>query len=138
VAVKIAGPLRQPGRDSAATPRAVRWLPRSLVLVVVGAACAGLFWCYLRLSETFPGGADGASNALEAWDMLHGNWLLHGWTLTDVAFYTTELPEYAAIELARGLGPGVLHAAMARAPVRAVARARRGSRGRHGPGRTPP
>jgi hypothetical protein len=113
VAVKIAGPLRQRARNSGAPGRPARWLARSLVVVAVGAACAGLFWCYLRLSETFPGGADGASNALEAWDMLHGNWLLRGWTLTDVAFYTTELPEYAAVELARGLGPGVLHAAPA-------------------------
>ena len=35
--------------------------------------------------------------------------LLRGWTLTDVSFYTTELPEYAAVELARGLNPGALH-----------------------------
>jgi hypothetical protein len=70
---------------------------------VVAAACAGLLCCYTRLSATFPGGSDGASNALEAWDLLHGNWLLRGWTLTDVSFYTTELPEYAAVELARGL-----------------------------------
>lgn len=82
-------------------------------MVAVSAACAVLFWCYARLSATFPGGSDGASNALEAWDMLHGNWLLHGWTLTDVAFYTTELPEYAVVELVHGLAPGVLHAAAA-------------------------
>jgi hypothetical protein len=74
-------------------------------------AALALAWCYMRLSATFPAGADGASNALEAWDMLHGNWLLHGWTLTDVSFYTTELPEYAAVELVRGLNPGVIHAA---------------------------
>jgi hypothetical protein len=67
----------------------------------------------VRLSATFSGGSDGASNALQAWDLLHGNWLLRGWTLTDVSFYTTELPEYAAVELARGLNPGVLHVAAA-------------------------
>jgi len=78
--------------------------------VVCGAA-VGLFTCYLRLSATFPVGSDGASNALEAWDLLHGNWLLRGWTFTDVAFYTTELPEYAAVELARGLNTGVVHTA---------------------------
>jgi hypothetical protein len=86
---------------------------RALVPLALGLACAGLCWCYLRLSATFPAGADGASNALEAWDLLHGNWLLRGWTLTDVSFYTTELPEYAAIELARGLSPGVLRIAAA-------------------------
>ena len=110
MAVKSAEPLRQHARDSA--PAGRRWR-RPLLLLAVGAACAGLFCCYVRLSATFPGGSDGASNALEAWDLLHGNWLLRGWTLTDVSFYTTELPEYAAVELARGLNPGVLHVAAA-------------------------
>ena len=36
--------------------------------------------------------------------MLHGNLLLHGWTVSDVSFYTTELPEYMGVELIRGLG----------------------------------
>lgn len=45
--------------------------------------------------------------------MLHGNLLLHGWTLTDVSFYTTELPEYMAVELIRGLSPAVVHTAAA-------------------------
>src|SRR5579875_2757825 len=53
-----------------------------------------LFLCYLRVSGTQVVTSDGASQALQAWDMLHGNWLLKGWTLTDVSFYTTELPEY--------------------------------------------
>ncbi len=84
-----------------------------LLLLALGLACGGLCYCYVRLSATFPAGSDAASNALEAWDLLHGNWLLHGWTLTDVSFYTTELPEYAAVELARGLHPGVLRIAPA-------------------------
>jgi hypothetical protein len=41
--------------------------------------------------------------------MLHGNWLLHGWTLGDVTYYTTEIPQYAVIELIRGLGADVVH-----------------------------
>jgi hypothetical protein len=106
VAVKSTGPLRQRARDSAASGRLPR---RLLVLAAVGAACVALYCCYARLSATFPGGSDGASNALEAWDLLHGNWLLRGWTLTDVSFYTTELPEYAVAELVHGLTPGVLH-----------------------------
>jgi hypothetical protein len=117
VAVKGAEPLRQHARDLS-FPHSLRSpggaTARRLLLVVgVGAACAGLFCCYVRLSATFPGGSDGASNALEAWGLLHGNWLLRGWALTDVSFYTTELPEYAAVELARGLNPGVLHVAAA-------------------------
>ncbi|HYZ54299.1 MAG TPA: hypothetical protein VE733_12490 [Streptosporangiaceae bacterium] len=61
------------------------------------AAAVVLFVCYLRLSRTQPVVSDGASNALQAWDMLHGNWLLRGWTVSDVSFYTTELPEYVAV-----------------------------------------
>jgi len=45
--------------------------------------------------------------------MLHGNLLLRGWTLTDVTFYTTELPEYMLTELGRGLGAGAAHTASA-------------------------
>ena len=89
--------------------RRARLFRRSLAAFAVGGAAVGLFACYLRLSATFAAGSDGASNALEAWDLLHGNWLLRGWTLSDVSFYTTELPEYAVVELARGLHPEVVH-----------------------------
>ena len=63
--------------------------------------------------------------------MLHGNPLLRGWWLSDVSFYTTELPEYMLVELARGLNPGVIHAVGA-ADVHRAARAR-GAAGQ-GPG----
>ena len=72
-----------------------------------------LFFCYLRISDTQPVTSDGASNALQAWDMLHGNVLLSGWTLTDVSFYTTELPEYMIVEAIRGLGAFDVHDAAA-------------------------
>jgi hypothetical protein len=81
------------------------------------AACAWLatgallFGCYLQISRTVPVDSDGAANALQAWDMLHGNLLLRGWRLSDVSFYTTELPQYMLIELARGLSPDVVHVA---------------------------
>ena len=100
------------GRRRRLRPSA-RTLRRALAVIASGTAAVGLFACYLRLSATFPVGSDGASNALEAWDLLHGNWLLRGWTFTDVSFYTTELPEYAAVELARGLNAGVVHTAAA-------------------------
>jgi len=45
--------------------------------------------------------------------MLHGNLLLHGWGLTDVSFYTTELPQYMLVELIRGLHTDVVHVAAA-------------------------
>ena len=74
-------------------------------------AALALFACYLRQSRTIAVGSDGASQALQAWDLLHGNLLLHGWWVTDVSFYTTELPQYAAIELAGGLAADVMHVA---------------------------
>src|ERR1022692_415806 len=79
----------------------------------LAAAGVVLFLCYLRLSRTVPVNSDGASNALQAWDMLHGNLLLHGWWLSDVSFYTTELPQYMLVESVRGLGPDVVHVAAA-------------------------
>jgi hypothetical protein len=85
--------------------------------MLAGRACAWLaagtllFGCYLQISRTVPVDSDGAANALQAWDMLHGNLLLRGWRLSDVSFYTTELPQYMLIELARGLSPGVVHVA---------------------------
>ena len=57
--------------------------------------------------------SDGSGNILQAWDMLHGNLLLTHWWVSDVSFYTTELPQYALIEAISGLGPWVVHAAAA-------------------------
>ena len=84
-------------------------------MVILGwlVAATGLFVCYLHLSRTVPANADGASIALQAWQMLHGNLLLHGWVLADVSFYTTELPEYMVIEFVHGLTPDVMHIASA-------------------------
>jgi len=78
------------------------------------AVCAALlFLGYLRVSWTVAATSDGAAQALQARDMLAGNWLLHGWMLGDVSFYTTELPEYVLVELIRPLGPSVIHVAAA-------------------------
>jgi hypothetical protein len=83
-----------------------RRLGRAAVVVL---AAVVLFVCYWRQSLTQPISSDGAANALQAWDMLHGNVLLHGWLLSDVSFYTTELPQYVLIEAVRGLGPEVVN-----------------------------
>jgi hypothetical protein len=83
------------------------WIGAYAVAAVV------LFLCYLRVSGTQSISSDGGSNALEAWDMLHGNLLLRGWTVTDVSFYTTELPEYMLLELIRGVSPALVHTAAA-------------------------
>ena len=71
--------------------------------IAVAVTSVVLFFCYLKQSLTVAPTSDGAANALQAWDMLHGNLLLHGWALSDVSFYTTELPEYVAVEWAHGL-----------------------------------
>ena len=39
--------------------------------------------------------------------------MLHNWWMSDVSFYTTELPEYALIDAIRGLSPDVTHIAAA-------------------------
>ncbi len=85
-------------------------LGRVTVVVVAGAV---LFACYWRQSQAAPLSSDGSANALQAWDMLHGNLLLHGWLLSDVSFYTTELPQYMLIETVHGLGAGVVNLAAA-------------------------
>jgi hypothetical protein len=78
------------------------------------AAVAGLLGlCYLRFGAAVSVNSDGAGFAIQAWDMLHGNLLLHGWVLSDVSFYTTELPQYMLIEMTKGLSPAVIHVAAA-------------------------
>jgi hypothetical protein len=97
-------------RPDAAPPRRRRGIAPAWA-AGIGVAALALFACYLRQSRTVAVGSDGASQALQAWDMVHGNPLLHGWRMTDVSFYTTELPQYALIELARRLNPDVIHVA---------------------------
>ena len=87
--------------------RRARW---AWVAGVAGAAVV-LFIAYLRMSGTYAATSDGADQALQGWDMLHGNLLLHGWTLGDVTYYTTEIPQYALVEMVRGLGADVVHIA---------------------------
>ncbi len=96
-----AAPDARPGR--ARFLASLGWVGGTVLAAVV------LMVCYLRIAGTVPVISDGAGNALQAWDMLHGNLLLHGWWVTDVSFYTTELPQYALVEAAAGLRPEVVH-----------------------------
>jgi hypothetical protein len=88
---------------------------RRLLAIGIWGGCAlvalALWAAYVRLSQTFPTDSDGASIALQAWQMLHGNPLLRGWVLADVSFYTTELPQYMLVELVTGLNANVIHVA---------------------------
>lgn len=64
--------------------------------------------CYLAQARTVATISEGASQALQGWDMLHGHLLLPGWSLSDVSFWTTEVPEYALVELIKGLNSNTI------------------------------
>ena len=111
------GRARETGPAPACGGRGRRGSARPARAAAIGAAAAVggalLFLGYLRVSWTVAATSDGAAQALQARDMLAGNWLLHGWTLSDVSFYTTELPEYVLVEVIRPFGLGVIHIAAA-------------------------
>jgi len=108
----------QSGQGQARPGRRPRRLPRPRPAVLGAAAtwlvaAVTLFACYLHVARTAAVTSDGASNALQAWDMLHGNPLLRHWQLSDVSFYPTELGQYMLIERLSGLTPDVVHIASA-------------------------
>jgi hypothetical protein len=103
--VRVAAPDEPPAPDQTRRATLTWWVwPAALAVAAVV-----LFFCYWRLSSTIPDNSDGSDQALQAWDMWHGNWLLSGWIVGDVSYYTTEIPEYILVELVRGLGPDVIH-----------------------------
>ena len=110
------------------------------VLGIYLLAGAALFTVYLRLSETYPLNSDSANILLMGRDLLHGHLLLHGWYMSDVSFYPTELPQYALLE--SFLGPRMQTAHVAAAMTYtltflfAVLLARSGSTGRRAMVRT--
>jgi len=106
------GITQRAGVTAARPGRPARWARGRWAAGFIAAAIA-LFTAYVRLSATYPVNSDGANIVLMSWDMLHGNLLLHAWWMSDVSFYTTELPEYMLIDAIRGLGPDVTHIAAA-------------------------
>jgi hypothetical protein len=115
------------------SPRTWRRWTTPAAFTVAGAA---LFCAFLRLSGTSAVNSDSSNVMLIAWDMLHGNLLLHGWYLADVSLYTTELPQYALLESFLGLHPETAHVAAAMtytlSVLLAALLARRGESGRAG------
>ena len=107
-----------------------RWAALAAYLL----AGAVLFVAYLRLSETSGLNSDSANILLMGWDLLHGNLLLHGWYMSDVSFFPTELPQYALLESFLGLHMQTAHVAAAMTYTLvflfAVLLARSGSTGR--------
>ena len=116
--------------ESAGVPGGRRWTVLAAYLLV-GVV---LFTVYLRLSETYPLNSDSANILLMGWDLLHGHLLLHGWYMSDVSFYPTELPQYALLESFLGLNMQTAHVAAAMTYTLtflfAVLLARSGSAGR--------
>ncbi len=110
-----------------------RWLRRLLGATAWIAGGMALFVFYLRISFTEHVTSDAANNALQAWDMLHGHLLLHGWILGDATYYTFDLPVLALAELFTGLSNLTSHVASALTylivTAGAVAIALAGSRG---------
>jgi hypothetical protein len=127
-------PARHPGpraaqEDRGTPPAARRWW--AAVAWAVGGLA--LFAFLLRISLGWVVDSDGANNALQAWDMLHGHVLLHGWVIGDATFYAFELPLNAITEVLFGLGNLAVHLASALTylivTVLAAALAVTGSRG---------
>jgi hypothetical protein len=75
--------------------------------------CIALFAFFLRISLSSAVNSDGANNALQAWDLLHGHVLLHGWLIGDATYYMFELPVLALSELLFGLRDLASHVASA-------------------------
>ncbi len=80
-------------------PAARRWWPAA---ASIGCGIA-LFAFLLRISLSRGMNSDGANNALQGWDIIHGNFLMHGWIIGDATYYTLELPLYALTEAVLGL-----------------------------------
>jgi hypothetical protein len=109
---------RLPARHARARPAGERSrgqvaARRLLTAAAIALTAVLLFVAYLMVSRTYPENSDEANILLMASDMLHGNVLLHGWYLSDVSFYTTELPQYALLERLIGLHADTAHVAAA-------------------------
>ncbi len=86
---------------------------RLSAIAAVAALTIGLFWAYLLQSRTQAANSDAAAMVLQGWDMAHGHLLLRGWLLSDVSFYTFEVPLDGLISLVYGLQSDVIHVAAA-------------------------
>ena len=97
-------------REGQATrPAEQRWLA---VAAWVGFSLV-LGALYLRISRSSSVDSDGANTSLQAWDLLHGHLLLHGWDIGDANFYFLEQPVNALTEAIFGLGNFAAHAGSA-------------------------
>lgn len=125
-------PAPQQG-DAVAEGGRHRGLARWQTALIAVAGGISLFAVLLRISYTFAPDSDSANNALQAWDMLNGNLLLHAWIIGDATYYTFELPVFMISEAIFGLGSVdtrvVAAVVFALVIMSAAALARTGSRG---------
>ncbi len=111
-AERLAGDVKEdaaPAAKARPTGRVWRWVGAGVFLLVI----VVLFDAYLHLSKTYPENSDEANILLMANDMLHGNVLLHDWSVSDVPFITTELPQIALLVWLFGLHLNTAHIAAA-------------------------
>lgn len=112
-----------------ARPRAFN--PQQILLAAL--AVAACFALLLIQSFTSSVNSDSAANALQGWDLWHGNLLLHNWYAGDAPFYTLETPLYALVEMVMGLNATTMHVVSALTytlvVVAAVCLTRRGLQG---------
>ncbi len=105
----------------------------AFAVVAIAAAFALSLSSWIGCLIAFATDSDSANNALQAWDMLHGNLLLHGWIIGDATYCTFELPVFMITEAIFGLGSADTHIVAAvvytLVIVSAIALARSGSRG---------
>jgi hypothetical protein len=86
---------------------------RLAAALAVAALTIGLFSAYLLQSRNSGANSDAAAQALQGWQLVHGHLLLRGWFLSDVSFYTFEVPLDGLISLVVGLRSDVIHIAAA-------------------------
>ena len=91
---------RRQARPRGSRARKVPPAPRPCCVGRLGMVGCGtvLLAFLLRISLSHGMNSDAANNALQGWDILHGNFLLHGWIIGDATYYTLEVPLYAITE----------------------------------------
>jgi hypothetical protein len=85
-------------------------LPRRVLTTAAWVLGFAVFFALnLRLSQTTAANSDGASQALQGWDLLHGNLLQHGWITGDVAYFPNDVLVYALVDWVHGLNADAVH-----------------------------
>ena len=102
-------PLLQPEDNPERRPAARRW--QAVAPWVAGGLL--LFAYFLRISFSERVDSDGANSALQAWDLVHGHLMMHGWIFGDATFYTFELPLIGIVELLFGMDNVAAHVSSA-------------------------